>query len=151
VIPNFPDLDVVEVRVSLVKPYMPGFLSVREISVLAGALEALSVTPDIILVDDQGFARRRRVGLAYHLGLLVDTPSTGCAKSILRGKHDKLSVEQGVYVPLYDRGELVGGAVRARAGMSPIYVSVGHEIDLDSSLRWALGCCLNLRIPSRFA
>ena len=150
VILNFPDLDVVEVRVPRVKPiipYIPRLLSFREIPVLAGVLEALSLTPDIILVDGQGFAHPRRFGLACHLGLLADTPTIGCAKSILRGKHDKLSMEQATYVPLCERGELVGAALRSGAGITPIYVPVGHKIDLDSSVRWILDCCRNLRIP----
>jgi deoxyribonuclease V len=147
---TFPELEVAEVRVVRQEPgmpYVPGFLSFREVPVLVGALEALDHSPDLILVDGQGFAHPRRFGLACHLGLLTETPTIGCAKSVLCGKHDPLAPERGFTAPLIDRDEVVGMALRTRDGVSPVYVSVGHGMDLGSAAEWALACGGGLRIP----
>lgn len=150
VVLQFPSLEVLEVSVSQAAPgmpYVPGLLSFREVPVLAGAFEALTLTPDVIMVDGQGIAHPRRFGIACHLGLLADVPTVGCAKSILRGKHGPLDPEQGSWVPLVDRGETVGVALRTRFAVSPIYVSVGHKADLELAVGWVLACCRGRRIP----
>ena len=128
-------------------PYTPGLLSFREIPVLAEALRSLSMTPDLIMVDGQGLAHPRRFGVACHLGLLTGVPTIGCAKSILTGSHSPLGLERGSQAPLVDRGEVVGAALRTRSGVSPVYVSVGHKIDLESAVQWVLRCGRGLRIP----
>ena len=128
-------------------PYIPGLLSFRETPVLADALEALTTAPDIIMVDGQGYAHPRRFGIACHIGLLADTPTVGCAKSILRGRHATLGREEGAQAPLVDGGEVVGMALRTRADVPPVYVSVGHKVDLDSATCWVLACCRGRRLP----
>ena len=148
---ELPDLRVTEVRVYRGKPgfpYVPGLLSFRETPLALGALEQLETEPDIILADGQGIAHPRRFGIACHLGLLMDTPAIGCAKSILRGRlEDDLDSDKGSCVDLVDRGEVVGAAVRTRKSVRPVYVSVGHKISLGSAIEWTLACCKGYRIP----
>jgi deoxyribonuclease V len=114
---------------------------------LLAALEKLVLTPDLFLVDGQGVAHPRRFGIASHLGLLLDTPTIGCAKSILRGKHGPLPDPAGSWVPLLDGEEVVGAAVRTRQGVTPIYVSIGHKVDLPTAIAWATACCRGFRLP----
>ncbi|MFC1935840.1 deoxyribonuclease V [Chloroflexota bacterium] len=150
VVMRLPDLQVVEVKCAEGKPgfpYVPGFLSFREAPLVLGALERLTITPDLLLADGQGLAHPRRFGLACHLGLLAGLPAIGCAKSILLGRHGPLGRELGSWASLQDRGEVVGAALRTRDGVSPIYVSVGHKMDLPSALRWTLACCAGYRMP----
>lgn len=150
VVLDYPGLDVVEVRVArgeLLLPYIPGLLSFRECPLILAACSTLHSTPDLILVDGQGVAHPRRLGLASHLGLFLDVPTVGCAKSILCGSHQPVGQEPGCSAELIDDGELVGVALRTRAGVKPIYVSVGHRIDLASALHWVLQCCCGYRLP----
>ncbi|MBI4200634.1 MAG: deoxyribonuclease V [Chloroflexi bacterium] len=150
VVLSFPELRVAEVRTAEGKPgfpYIPGLLSFREAPLVLAALERLSVTPDLLLADGHGLAHPRRFGLACHLGLLAEVPAAGCAKSILCGRHGPLAPERGAWVPLEDRGEVVGAAVRTRDATSPLYVSVGHKIDLRDAVRWVLACCAGYRVP----
>lgn len=148
---ELPELQIVEVKVFRGKlgfPYVPGLLSFRESPLVLGALERLVTTPDLILVDGQGLAHPRRFGLACHLGLLVDAPTIGCAKSILCGRPSEiLAPRTGSRVPLVDRGDVVGAAVRTRESVSPIYVSIGHKISLDSAVALTLACCKGYRMP----
>lgn len=139
------DKRVVEDRVDF--PYVPGLLSFRESPLIVKALEALSVAPDLLLVDGQGLAHPRRFGLACHLGLLTGIPTIGCAKSILVGKHPGVGEEAGSYAELVDRGEIVGAALRTKEKASPIYVSIGHKVDLSATIHWTLACCRGYRIP----
>jgi len=150
VVMTLPELKVVEVRCVEGKPgfpYVPGLLSFREAPLVLGALERLAITPDLLLADGQGLAHPRRFGLACHLGLLADLPAIGCAKSILRGRHGHLEREQGSWAELEDREEIVGVALRTRDGVNPIYVSIGHKVDLPSAIRWVLACCAGYRMP----
>ena len=151
VLAEFPSLQVTEVRVYRAKltfPYVPGLLSFREAPLMLGALEALSATPDVILVDGHGLAHPRRFGLACHLGLLTDTPTIGCAKSILRGRTEgTLAPEAGSRVPLVHNGDVVGSAVRTRGSVNPIYVSVGHKLSLERAIELTLGCSKGYRMP----
>ena len=150
VILNYPDLEIIEVKTAEVKlnfPYIPGLLSFRECPLLLAACEKLSNVPDLILVDGQGIAHPRRFGLASHLGLFLDAPTIGCAKSILCGKHESVREEVGSYAELIDDGETIGAALRTKIGIKPIYISIGHKIDLASALYWTGKCCRGYRIP----
>ncbi len=150
VVMSLPELQVVEVKCVVDRPgfpYVPGLLSFRESPLVSGALERLTTRPDFLLVDGQGLAHPRRFGLACHLGLLADIPAIGCAKSILVGKHGPLDNEQGSQAPMEHKGEVVGTALRTRTGVSPIFVSIGHKVDLPSARRWVLACCGQYRMP----
>ncbi len=150
VVMSLPDLQVTEVEVSMGTPgfpYVPGLLSFREVPLVLEALDQLSVAPDFLLADGQGLAHPRRFGLACHLGLLYGVPAIGCAKSVLVGKHGPLELQKGSWTPLEDKGETVGAALRTRDGVSPIYVSIGHKVDLESAIRWVLACCDGYRMP----
>jgi len=107
----------------------------------------LTNLPQLILVDGQGLAHPRRFGLACHLGVLLELPAIGYAKSILIGKHRPLGLDQRARADLIDQGEVVGAAVRTRAGVQSVYVSVGHRVDLEVAIRWVLGCTSRCRIP----
>lgn len=147
---SFPELSVVEVRgaeAPLSFPYVPGLLSFREIPPVAEALRKVESAVDVVIFDAQGLAHPRRLGLASHLGLLLDVPSVGCAKSRLIGEHEELAREKGSAVDLVDRGEVIGEVVRTRDGVSPVYVSVGNRIDLESSVKLVLACCTKYRLP----
>ncbi len=146
----YPEFAIVEVKEAQSKirfPYVPGLLSFRESPLILAACEKLSNVPDLILVDGQGIAHPRRFGLASHVGLLLDLPAIGCAKSILCGRHQPVGEGAGSYAELLDNGELIGAALRTKSGVKPIYVSVGHRIDLASALRWVMKCCLGYRLP----
>ena len=128
-------------------PYVPGLLSFRETPVLVKALERLRRTPDLIIVDGQGTAHPRSFGVACHVGLIADTPTIGCGKSRLTGKHGPLPSEAGSQADLVHKGRVVGRAVRTRTGVSPVFVSVGHKIDLESAVKWVLACCRGRKVP----
>jgi deoxyribonuclease V len=150
VVLHYPELDVVEVKVAEGKvtfPYIPGLLSFRESPLILAACEKLCNTPDIVVVDGQGIAHPRRFGLASHVGLFLDLPTIGCAKSILCGQHQPVGEEAGSHAELVDNGETIGAALRTKSGVKPIYVSVGHKIDLTSALQWVLKCCRGYRLP----
>jgi len=136
---------VAEMRVSF--PYVPGLLSFREIPLILAACEGIESTPDLFIADAQGIAHPRRMGLASHLGLCLGIPTVGCAKSILCGRYGDLGDERGERAPLIDGGEVVGMALRTRCGVKPVYVSVGHKVDLDEACRWVLDCCRGYRLP----
>lgn len=139
------DTSVVEQRIDF--PYVPGLLSFREAPAAVAAFEKLILTPDLILVDAQGIAHPRRLGFASHLGLLLDAPTIGCAKSILCGKHQPLGIEAGCHAELIDNDEVVGAALRTKEHTTPIYVSIGHKVDLATALRWVMNCCRGYRLP----
>jgi len=150
VILRYPELTTVEVKKAsgkLTLPYIPGLLSFRESPLILAACRMVSLTPDLILVDGQGIAHPRRVGLASHLGLFLKIPTVGCAKSLLCGKHAVPGEEQGDYSEIVDRGETIGVALRTKAGVKPIYVSTGHLIGLEPAIHWVLECCRGYRLP----
>lgn len=128
-------------------PYIPGYLSFRELPAVLQALEQLKVTPDLLLCDGQGLAHPRRFGLACHLGVLTDLPSIGVAKSRLTGVHDDPPREKGQWVPLTDKGEIIGAVVCTRNNVSPVYVSQGHRISLPTAIDYVLGCTTRFRLP----
>ena len=150
VVLNFPELRVVDsvVTESPVRfPYIPGLLSFREIPPLLIAFSQLQTEPDLVIVDGQGIAHPRRFGLASHLGLVLDKPTIGCAKSRLWGRYEEPDSEQGAYTYLTDKDEVIGAAVRTRTNVRVVYVSIGHRISLDSARTWTLACCQGYRLP----
>jgi len=150
VVLNYPELKVIETQVvqgRLDFPYIPGLLSFRESPLTLAACERLSITPDLILVDGQGIAHPRRFGLASHLGLFLDTPTIGCAKSLLCGSHEEPGVEPDSYAEVIDKGETIGVALRTKHGVKPVYVSIGHKIDLQTAIYWVMKCCRGYRLP----
>lgn len=147
---SFPDLQLVEhaiARRPTTFPYIPGFLSFREIPVVIDALEQVRTTPDLILCDGQGIAHPRRFGIACHLGVLADMPTIGVAKSLLVGKHEELPEEKGSWQPLHYRGNIVGAILRSRTGVRPLYVSPGHRISLPTAIDYTLRCITKYRLP----
>ncbi len=150
VVLSFPELSVVEVQgfeAPLEFPYMPGLLSFREIPPVAGALRKVKTPVDAVIFDAHGLAHPRRMGLASHLGLFLGVPGVGCAKSRLVGDFEEPGREKRSSTDLTHRGEVVGMVVRTRDGVSPVFVSVGNGIDLDSAVELVLACCTKYRLP----
>jgi len=147
---DYPGLNTVEVKTVEAKitfPYIPGLLSFRETPLILAACEKLNNVPDLVLIDGQGVAHPRKMGLASHVGLFLDVPTIGCAKSILCGRHGPLGEEAGSQAELRDETGVIGAALRTRQGVRPVYVSVGHKIDLASALHWVMECCRGYRLP----
>jgi len=147
---EFPSLTPLEQSVAQLPvtfPYIPGLLAFREGPAILAALEKLSREPDLLLLDGQGRAHPRRLGIASHIGVILDKPSIGCAKSILVGGHAPLDDAAGSWGPLLDKGEIVGAALRTRPGVTPVYVSIGHRVDLDTAIQIVMGCCRGYRLP----
>jgi deoxyribonuclease V len=150
VVLRYPEFNIVEVEVAedkIALPYIPGLLSFREAPLILAACEKLCNVPDLILIDGQGIAHPRRIGLASHVGLFLNLPTIGCAKSILCGQHRPVGEEVGSHAELLDKGELIGAVLRTKSGVKPIYVSVGHKIGLASALQWVIKCCRGYRLP----
>jgi deoxyribonuclease V len=147
---RLPDLLEVERRMArrlLRFPYVPGLLSFRECPLLLAALTRLRIKPDVVLVDGHGMAHPRRFGIACHLGILLGTPTIGCAKSILVGDADDPDEQAGSLAPLTHKGEKIGVVLRTRGNVQPIYVSVGHRVSLESAVRIVSRCLDGTRIP----
>jgi deoxyribonuclease V len=151
VVLTFPDLEVVETRVKRARcgfPYVPGYLSFREMPVLLACLEKVRSRPDVLMCDGQGLAHPRRMGLATHVGILLDSPVLGCAKSVLCGEFEEPAGSKGSFSYMCaGDGEVIGAAVRTRGGVKPVYVSVGNRIDLATSVDLVLRCSPRYRIP----
>ncbi len=150
VVLNYPELRLVETKVARGKlnfPYIPGLLSFRESPLILDACQQLTITPDLILVDGQGIAHPRRMGLASHLGLFLNTPTIGCAKSRLCGSHEMPGEKLGSYAEVIDNGETIGAALRTKLGVKPVYVSIGHKVDLNTAIYWVMNCCRGYRLP----
>lgn len=166
VIFSFPGLEEIErvwVEQPLTFPYVPGLLSFREIPALLAAFAKLHHAPDLVFVDGHGYAHPRRFGLASHLGILLDTPTIGCAKSLLIGEHAEPGAKAGAWTPLFapkesasgkfkrstqsGTQEIIGAVLRTRADTRPIYVSCGHRISLTRAVEFTLAVCDGFRIP----
>lgn len=150
VVLSYPVLDILEYVVAerpIDFPYVPGLLSFREAPAALDALEKLTLTPDLLIFDGHGIAHPRRLGIASHVGLLVDLPSIGCAKRRLCGRHDEPARERGRFTELTDRGETIGAVVRTRTGVKPIFVSIGHRINLPAAVEIVLACGRGYRLP----
>ena len=128
-------------------PYVPGLLTFREAPALLKAFAKLKNTPDVVMIDGQGLAHPRRIGLASHIGLWLDLPTVGCAKSRLIGTFKELRKRAGSLSPLMDDEEQIGYVVRTRAGVKPLFISVGHKIDLATAVRVVLACGRGYRVP----
>ena len=147
---SFPQLELVEHAIAQIPttfPYVPGYLSFREVPAIIPALEKLQITPDLILCDGQGLAHPRRFGLACHLGILLDLPTIGVAKSLLVGKHESVPIEKGSWTKLIDREETIGIVLRSRTNVKPIYISPGHKISLETAVDYVMKCLTKYRLP----
>jgi deoxyribonuclease V len=149
---KYPEMEIVEQHIyeePLRMPYIPGLLSFREAPAVLGAFQKLRQKADLVMVDGQGIAHPRRIGIASHLGLWLEIPTIGCAKSILTGHYaeEKLSEEAGNWEPLIYKKEIIGAAVRTRTKVKPMYISLGHMISLETSIKYVLACSKGYRLP----
>jgi deoxyribonuclease V len=147
---GYPGLELLETAIArrpTTFPYVPGLLSFRELPAVLDALERLREPPDLLLCDGQGIAHPRRFGLASHLGLLVDLPSIGVAKTRLHGHHGAAPEARGAWTPLRADGEVIGAVLRTRIGVKPLYVSPGHRVSLETAVAYVMGCCTRFRLP----
>jgi deoxyribonuclease V len=128
-------------------PYIPGFLSFREVPAVLDALEQVNTIPDLLLCDGQGLAHPRRFGIACHIGLLTDLPAIGVGKSRLVGQHEDPPDQRGASTPLLHKGEQIGAVLRTRPSTKPLYISVGHRISLKSAIAYVMGCTTKYRLP----
>jgi deoxyribonuclease V len=153
---SFPDLKLQKQAIArrpTTFPYVPGLLSFREIPAILDALAQLQRSPDLLLCDGQGIAHPRRLGIASHLGLLVNLPAIGVAKSRLVGEHADIPDQRGAWQSLLDKGETIGAVLRTRSGTKPLYVSAGHRISLPTAIAYVMQCTTKYRLPetTRFA
>jgi deoxyribonuclease V len=150
VVLSFPELESVEEAFAASRvtfPYIPGLLSFRELPVVLEAFRSLRTVPDAVLVDGQGIAHPRRLGIASHLGLWLDLPTVGCAKSRLCGEHPPPGTRRGDQVPLTLDGERIGTVLTTRDRVKPLFVSPGHKTDIAAATELALACARRYRMP----
>ncbi len=145
--PGMEPLEAATAEMEVAYPYVPGLLAFREGPVVMAALARLEGQPDVLIFDGQGVAHPRRMGLAAHIGLLLDWPSVGCAKSRLLGRHRDVPPERGSWVELLEGEEVIGVVLRTRTNVRPVYVSVGHRADLGTAVELVLSCCTRYRLP----
>ncbi len=145
--PGLTPLDYSLAELPVEFPYIPGLLAFREAPAVLAALETLKTEPDLFIFDAQGLAHPRRMGLATHLGVIINRPSIGCAKSRLCGSHHEPGPERGSLAHLYDGDEIIGAVLRTQTGVTPLYVSIGHKVDLPTAIEYVLSCCTNYRLP----
>ena len=147
---EYPQMAVVEIRHAVKKgafPYIPGLLSFREAPVCLDAVSKLKEKPDMFMIDGQGIAHPRRLGLAAHLGLFFNKPTIGCAKSRLIGTYEMPAATKGSCSNLLDGEEIIGAVVRTRTNVKPVFISVGHRCTLDEAVKWTLNCSRRFRLP----
>ncbi|MEI2647408.1 MAG: deoxyribonuclease V [Candidatus Competibacter sp.] len=147
---RYPELVVLESAIARRPtefPYIPGLLSFRELPAVLDALAQVREPPDLLLCDGQGIAHPRRLGIASHLGLLVDLPSIGVAKTRLCGTFQEPPDQRGAWTPLRAGEEIIGAVLRTRPGVKPLYVSSGHRISLETALGYVMACCTRYRLP----
>lgn len=150
VVLRLPSLVIVEEATAMSEthfPYIPGLLSFREVPALLEAWAKLRMEPDAVMLDGQGIAHPRRMGIAAHFGLFIERPTLGCAKSVLAGKYAEPSPERGAWTPMMDKGETIGAALRTKNNVQPIFVSPGHQLDLMGAIQLASACNGGYRIP----
>ncbi|MEQ6341695.1 MAG: deoxyribonuclease V [Gammaproteobacteria bacterium] len=146
-LPDLQLLDSAIARLPTSFPYVPGLLSFREVPAVLKALEQLSTLPDLLLCDGQGIAHPRRCGIASHLGVLTGIPSIGVAKARLIEIHAPVPDERGAWVPLLDKGEVIGAVLRTRVHVKPVYVSIGHFVSLETAIVHVMRCTTKYRLP----
>ncbi len=147
---SYPDLIPLQATMAQMPvsfPYVPGLLAFREGPAVLAALEKLTEQPDVLMFDAQGLAHPRRMGLATHLGILLNMPSVGCAKSRLCGTYTEPGRQKGDWASLTDRDEVIGAVVRTRNGVRPVFVSIGHRVDLETARSLVLSCTTRYRLP----
>jgi deoxyribonuclease V len=147
---SFPELEPLEAATAeapVTFPYIPGLLAFREGHVVLEAIGRLEKQPDVLIFDGHGLAHPRRMGLATHLGVLLDMPSVGCAKSRLCGEHDEPDTKKGSWTELRDDNEVVGAVVRTRSLVRPVFVSIGHRVDLETAVKLVIDCSPRYRLP----
>ncbi|OGP73740.1 MAG: endonuclease V [Deltaproteobacteria bacterium RBG_16_50_11] len=150
VVLSFPHMETLEVATANGKtsfPYIPGLLTFREGPILLKTFQKLEMKPDVMIFDAQGIAHPRGLGLASHMGLCLDLPSIGCAKTPLLGKFTMPGLRRGDFELIRKEGEGVGAVLRTKNGVKPLFVSPGHLLDLQTSIRLVLACCRGFRIP----
>lgn len=143
VVLSFPEMETLEVvygRAPVTFPYVPGLLTFREGPAILDAFERVRPQPDVILFDGQGIAHPRRVGIAAHMGVVLDRPTIGVAKSRLTGSYEEPPDRTGAWTPLVDRGELVGAVLRTRTGHAPLFVSPGNRMDVEMAVDIVMAC-----------
>lgn len=134
-------------KYKLLFPYIPGLLSFREAPAVIAALRKLKITPDVILCDGQGIAHPRRLGIASHIGVVTGLATIGCAKSRLVGSYVEPPLQKGSMSPLMDGKEHIGTIIRTREKVRPVFVSIGHLIDLRTAEKVVLACAIKCRLP----
>lgn len=147
---KFPGLELHEkviTRIPTCFPYVPGYLSFRELPGVLKALSKLQTTPDLILCDGQGIAHPRRFGLACHLGVVTGLPTIGVAKSRLFGTYTEPGPTKGEWEPLFDKKETIGAVLRTRNNVKPLFISIGHRVTLETSIDYVLKCTTRYRLP----
>ena len=151
--PEFTVIEEVTTSGEAAFPYVPGFLTFREGPILLKAFRKLKNQPDIVIFDGQGIAHPRGIGLAAHIGLILDVPSIGCAKSLLCGSHEEVAAAVTSSSEITYNDEVVGAALRTKKNVKPVFVSVGHLISLKSAIKWVLKTCRGYRLcePTRQA
>lgn len=145
--PNLQEMERTSATLPIKFPYIPGLLAFREGPVLLKAFAQLKTKPDLVMFDGQGIAHPRRLGIASHMGLWLNLPTIGVAKKVLIGKHQEPELTIGSQTPLVDKSETIGMCLRSRAKVKPIFVSIGHKIDLPTAVKFALQCLDGTRIP----
>lgn len=145
--PELSPLDQSLAQVPVTMSYIPGLLAFREAPAILAACEKLTSEPDLLIFDGQGLAHPRHFGIASHVGMILDKPSIGCAKSRLWGSHHEPPHEAGSYTHLYDGEEIIGAVLRTKTGVQPVYVSIGHKIDLPTAIQFTLSLCRGYRLP----
>ncbi len=150
VILNYPELEIIREYYGECEenfPYVPGYLSFREAPVIVQVFKRVEIEPDLVMVDGQGVAHPRRFGLAAHLGVIINLPTIGCAKSLLCGSVGTLGINKGSYAPIYLDGEICGFAIRTRSGKKPVFVSPGNLVSFDDICELVLKCTGRYRVP----
>ena len=150
VVLNFENLEMLEFQTAtrpIEFPYIPGLLSFREGPAILDAIHKLKTRPDLLLLDGQGIAHQRRFGIASHIGLLLELPAVGCAKTKLVGKYEKPEINRGNFTYIEDVNETIGAAVRTRTKVRPVFVSIGHRVNLPDSINFVLQTCKGYRLP----
>ena len=150
VVLSFPDMKIIDTAIAngeISFPYIPTLLSFREGPVLIKTFKKLKIKPDIMMYDGQGIAHPRGIGLASHMGLWLNLPSIGCAKTPLLGEFISPRTSKGSYEWILREGKKVGAVLRTKEGVKPVFISPGHRIDLMTSVRIVLESCQGFRIP----